>query len=148
MKTLQIVDGDLQLDTGGRLNFSVGSSKLAQDILLWSTEQFGVGFSTPNFGSLLFNYIGSNITNENLAKIYIETKRVIELYRAQQQLDLQNAQNNQQLSYWNKSEIIQSINNIQVTPGQGYISIYISLTTLNNSNVNVSLALTPNGIQG
>ena len=147
MKTLQVTNGDLALDTGGRLQFLVGSSKLTQDIALWLQEDFGIGFTTPNFGSILESLIGTGITSGSVSTIQAEVARIISLYRAQQVQTLQGIQQSSQLSNYNKSEIIQSVSDITVAQGTGFISVLVSLTTLTGSSVALNLLLTPNGIQ-
>jgi len=147
MKTLQVTNGDLALDTGGRLQFLVGSSKLTQDIALWLQEDFGIGFTTPNFGSILESLIGTGITSGSVSTIQAEVARIISLYRAQQVQTLQSIQQSSQLSNYNKSEIIQSVSDITVAQGTGYISVLVTLTTLTGSSLALDLLLTPNGIQ-
>jgi len=147
MKTLQVTNGDLALDTGGRLQFLVGSSKLTQDIALWLQEDFGIGFTTPNFGSILESLIGTGITSGSVSTIQAEVSRIISLYRAQQVQTLQGIQQSSQLSNYNKSEIIQSVSDITVAQGTGYISVLVTLTTLTGSSLALNLLLTPNGIQ-
>jgi len=147
MKTVQVHNGDLQLDNGGRLQFVKGTSKLVQDLALWLKETYGVGFSTPSFGSLLPGMIGGAITAAQVASIQSEIDRIINLYQATQSLQLQSAQNANQLSYWNKSEIIHSVGNIQVVQGTGFVNATVSLTTLNGTATDINLIITPNGIQ-
>jgi len=147
MKTLQVKNGDLQLDSGGRPSFLVGSNKLVQDIALWLKEDYGVGYTTPNFGSILNGLIGNGITQNVVAQIQAEVARVLSLYRSQQIQSLQLSQQRQQLSYWNRSELIQSIGNIVTTPGYGFIQVVVPVTTLSNNTVALNLLITPNGIQ-
>ena len=147
MKTLQVSNGDIQLDTGGRLKFVLGSNKLTQDIALWLREQYGVGYTTPNFGSILESLIGGPITPGSTSQIQVEIQRVLSLYRAQQIQALQSLQQVSQLSYYNKSEIIQSVGNISIYQGTGFIGVNVTITTLSNSILALNLLLTPNGIQ-
>ena len=147
MKTLQVKNGDLVLDSGGRPVFITGSTKLVQDLSLWLNEEYGVGYTTPNFGSTLNELIGGGITQGSIAQVQSEISRVLELYRSQQIQDLLEAQQLQQLGNWNKSELIQSIGPIQVTPGYGFLQVTVALTTLNSAMIDLNLLLTPNGIQ-
>lgn len=147
MKTLQVYNGDIQLDSGGKLQFVVGTNKLLQDLSLWLQEKYGVGFTSPNFGSTLNSMIGGSITPGQLSKISIEVRRVLENYRANQLVQLQQAQTSSQLSNWSKGEILQSIDDINVTPGSGYVIVEVSITTLANSQTSLNLVLTANGIQ-
>jgi hypothetical protein len=147
MKTIQISNGDLVLDSGGRLQFVVGTNKLVQDLALWLEEQYGIGFTTPNFGSTLYSMIGGPITSTTLSQVQAEIQRILSLYSSQQLQVLQNLQQSSQLSYYNKSEIIQSIGSITVLQGTGFINATVNLSTLNNQELNLNLLITPNGIQ-
>ena len=109
MKTITVSNGDIQLKSG-QLQFVVGTEKLAQDIALWLKEPLGTGYTSPGFGSTLLSMVGGNQSNNNIAGIQNEIVRVLQLYQGQQIINLQNAQNSAQLSYWNKNEIIKSIN--------------------------------------
>jgi len=147
MKTLQVTNGDLVLDNGGRLQFAQGNSKLLQDLALWLKEPYGTGFTTPSFGSFLTSLVGGANTPVTLAKVQSEVQRVLTLYQSNQILRLQQAQSANELANWNKSEIISSINSIQVTPYQTAVNVYVSLTTLANTQTNVILSINTNGVQ-
>jgi phage baseplate assembly protein W len=147
MRTLQVQNGDLQLDTGGRLQFITGSSKLIQDLRLWLQEEYGIGYTSPNFGSTLYKMIGQGLTAEAITSVQSEITRVLNLYQSNQALRLQKAQSKTELSYWNKSEIIKSINSINAHTYNASIIIDVSLTTLSNASLNLQLSITTNGIQ-
>jgi len=147
MKSMQVSNGDLVLDSGGRLQFVVGSNKLVQDLALWLEEQYGIGYTTPNFGSTLYSMIGGPITSSTLSQVQAEIQRIISLYSAQQLQNLQNLQQSSQLSYYNKSEIIQSVGDITVLQGTGFINATVAISTLNGQQFALNLLITPNGIQ-
>jgi len=147
MKTLQVSNGDLALDSGGRLQFVVGTNKLVQDLALWLEEQYGVGFTTPNFGSMLYSMVGGPITSNTLSQIQAEIQRILSLYSAQQLQKLQNLQQSSQLSYYNKSEIIQNIGDITVLQGTAFITATVGVTNLSGQQFNLNLLITQNGIQ-
>ena len=147
MKTLQVTNGDLALDSGGRLQFLQGTNKLVQDLALWLQEPYGIGFTTPSFGSTLPGLIGGESTASTIALVQSEVQRIISLYQSQQIISLQNAQNLSQLGNWNKSEIINSINNIDVQQNYTSILVNVSITTLSNTNVSFSLFISSDGVQ-
>ncbi len=150
MKTLTVQNGDLQLDSSGRLTFQIGANKLIQDLTLWLEEPIGTGFTTPNFGSTLPDFIGQNFTPYLSARIQAEALRIFTLYQKNQISALKNAQNLSQLGNWNKSEIINSINNISVYPNANLptiIDISVNITTLSNLSLDINLFVTSNGIQ-
>jgi len=147
MKALQVYNGDLSLDSGGRLQFVQGSSKLVQDLSLWLQEPIGTSFTAPSFGSTLSAMIGGGIDGTTIALVQTEVRRIISLYQSQQLLSLQLAQNASQLANYNKSEIINTINSIQVSQTQTSINAYVTLTTLAGNTVVLNLAVSPEGTQ-
>lgn len=147
MKTLLVQNGDIQLDQGGKLRFVQGSQKLIQDLTLWLQENFGIGYTTPNFGSLLPDMIGSAIIDSSVSDIQNEVQRVISLYQTQQLLDLQIAQTQAQLSNWNKSEIINQIGSISAYQYYDSVIVDVSLVTLANTVIGINVQIDNNGIQ-
>ena len=147
MKTLTVQNGDLQLDSGGKLKFERGSSKLIQDLRLWLQEPLGQGFTTPNFGSTLVTMIGGTIQSGTSVQVQAEVQRILNLYQTQQLLTLQTYQNLSQLSNWNKSEIIYSIDSVTATPYYTSMNVAVSLTTLAGTKVSINLFINPSGVQ-
>jgi hypothetical protein len=146
MKTITVSNGDIQLNSG-KIQFSTGQNKLIEDLQRWLEEPIGTGFTTPNFGSLLSTYIGSNSFGLSTNSVDNEILRVLQLYQGQQMLELKSAQNAAMLSNWNKSEIIQNIVSIEsVVQGTSIISnIYIN--TLDNVTVSLNIYLGNDGIK-
>jgi len=147
MKALQVYNGDLSLDSGGKLQFLQGSSKLVQDLGLWLQEPYGTSFTAPSFGSTLYSMVGGEVNGVTSALIETEIRRVVGLYQSQQLLTLQTAQNTSQLANYNKSEIINVVNSIQLSQSQTAIYAYVTITTLANSTLTLNLSITPNGIR-
>lgn len=147
MKTLQVQNGDIQLDSGGRLLFRRGSDKLVQDLTLWLKEPYGTSFTAPSYGSTLVSMIGSSMDSGTTALVQSEVTRILNLYQSQQILSLQTAQNLSQLSNWNKSEIIGSINSVSVSQYYTSVIVEIVLTTLANTSVSFAININENGIQ-
>jgi phage baseplate assembly protein W len=145
MKTIVVSNGDIQLSTG-QLQFAVGSSKLVQDLTLWLEEPLGTGYTTPGFGSLLSSMVGQTQGQNTPSTIQNEVQRVLQLYQGQQTLNLQSAQNSAQLSYWNKSEVIQTVNSVSVTMQNDTALVSVNLTTLANSTVNLNITINNNGV--
>jgi len=147
MKTLQVSNGDIQLDTGGRLQFQTGSNKLVQDLSLWLQSPYGVSFTAPAFGSILPNLIGGALNSGTLATVQAEVQRILSLYQSQQIASLRASQSLSQLSNWNKSEIINSINSVQVSQNYTSIIVDVSLTTLANTDLSINLLINSDGVQ-
>lgn len=147
MKSLQIYNGDLSLDSGGRLEFVQGGNKLIQDLRLWLQEPIGTSFTAPSFGSILTSLVGGTIGVTTTSQVQSEVQRVLGLYQSQQLINLKSAQNASQLANWNKSEIISSINSIKVEQNNTTIIVSVGLTTLASSNISLTLFVNSNGVQ-
>lgn len=148
MKTIQVQNGDIQLDSGGKLVFLQGSQKLIQDLALWLQEDLGAGYTTPNFGSMLNSLIGGPNIQSTVAMVQNEVQRILGLYQAQQLLDLQSAQSKAVLSNWNKSEIINQINSVTAEQSYSSVIVNVSLTTLANVTMSLTIIVDPtNGVQ-
>jgi phage baseplate assembly protein W len=148
MKTITVSNGDIALNAG-KLQFSTGSNKLAQDITLWLQEPLGTGFTTPGFGSLLTGMIGTSQATNNTSSIENEILRVLQLYQGQQVLSLQQAQNSAQLANWNRNEIIQQIVSVkaQVNSNNGTeIDATIVIQTLSGNYVTLKTSIDQNGV--
>jgi len=145
MKTITVSNGDIQLNSG-KIQFSVGSDKLIQDLSLWLKEPIGTGYTTPNFGSTLTSMIGGSQSGSTVSMVTHEIIRVLQLYQGQQIIYLQNAQNSAQLSNWNKSEIIQSVTSVDVSISNTTVLASVTVITLSNSTINLNLAIDSNGV--
>ena len=146
MNTITVSNGDIQMNSG-KIQFSTGKKKLIEDLQRWLEEPIGTGFTTPNFGSLLNTYIGSNGFSLSTNSIDNEILRVLQLYQGQQMLDLRYAQNAAKLSNWNKSEIIQNIVSIEsIVDGTSIIS-HVYINTLDNVTVSLDIYLGNDGIK-
>lgn len=148
MKTITVSNGDINL-VGGKLQFSYGSNKLAQDITLWLKEPLGTGFTTPGFGSLLPGMIGTSQASNSISSVENEILRVLQLYQGQQVLALKQAQNSAQLSVWNRNEIIQKIVSVtaNVNNNNGTeIQATVVIQTLTGSLITLLTSINANGV--
>jgi phage baseplate assembly protein W len=145
MKTIAVSNGDIQL-SNGKIQFAIGSNKLAQDLTRWFQEPLGTGFTTPNFGSLLPGMVGGNQNTTTVSTVTNEITRVLQLYQGQQAIYLQNAQNTAQLANWNKSEIIQEVVSINVTIQNTSILAAVTIKTLTGSLLDLNMSIDSNGV--
>ena len=145
MKTIAVSNGDIQLKNG-KMQFAQGSEKLVQDLTRWLEEPLGTGWTTPGFGSLLYQMIGTSQTSGSVSKANSEINRVIQLYQGQQVINLRNAQNSAQLSLWNKNEIIKRIVSVDSTIQNNTIVAVARLETLNNNFIDMKISVTSNGV--
>jgi len=151
VKSLQVQNGDLAT-TAGQLTFVQGSDKLAQALTLWLKEPMygnpplGPGFTTPNFGSVLESYIGQSNIGIMQSQVKTEILRVLGIFQKTQVYQLQTAQTIGALGYWNKSEIIQSVNSVDVSSTTNQITASVQIQTLANDTVDLNITVGQNGI--
>jgi hypothetical protein len=145
MKTITVSNGDIQLNNG-KIQFSTGSQKLVEDLTRWLEEPLGTGYTTPGFGSLLWNSIGQGQTIASTSIVQSEISRVLQLYQSQQIYSLQQSQNSSQLSNWNKSEIIQNITSINTVVNQTSIVATVTIQTLQDSSITLNFSIDQNGV--
>jgi phage baseplate assembly protein W len=146
MKTIQILNGDLNL-SGGNIQFLTGSQKLLQDLQFWLEEPIGTGFTTPGYGSTLSQMVGQAQSSSSFINdIESEITRIIQLYQANQILDLQTAQNSAQLANWNRSEIIKNVVSMSTSVQNTSVVTNIVIENLNNNLINVTLFIDSNGV--
>lgn len=145
MKTITVSNGDIQLN-GGKIQFSIGTNKLVQDLTSWLEEPLGTGYTTPSFGSTLQSMIGGSQNSSSTSAVQNEIQRVLQLYQGQQILNLQTAQSVGQLANWNRSEIIQSIDSVSVSVQNTSIIASVSITTLANNNIQLNVFVSSNGV--
>jgi len=146
MKCFKVENGDLVLGAGNRLLFADFKSKLIQDLTIWMLETYGIGFSTPNFGSNLDTFIGQASPQLLAAQVQTEVARIVGLYQTQQQLMLQQSASTNQLSNWSKSQIIQQINSIQAIVQGVQIAVQVTLTTLAGVATSLQATISSAGI--
>jgi hypothetical protein len=157
VKSIQINNGDIVL-TNGSLTFVQGSQKLIQSLTLWLTEPMygnppqGPGFTTPAFGSHLLSFIGTSNFQSQATQIKSEVFRILTLFQQNQIYQLQHATTAGGLSLWNKSEVIKTIDSVEVIPpsnttlGPTTVSVLATIHTLSNTPVTLNIAIDQNGI--
>ena len=121
-------------------------TKLVQDLTIWMLEQYGIGFSTPNFGSNLQAMIGQSSPQILASQVQAEVTRILGLYRTQQQQQLTQAQSTNQLANWSLSQVIQSINSVVATAAATQVTVVVNLTTLAGSNTTLQVSVTSSGV--
>ena len=147
MRSLQLVNGDIKLGSNNQAQFVIGKAKLVQDLTLWLQEPLGTGYTTPNFGSILETYIGTTDPKLQSTLVQAEVQRILGLYMNQQKQVLKQLQTRGELSNYNKSEIINSIQGINTTVGVNSITLTVYIRTLASTNITIDMFVSTNGVQ-
>lgn len=141
MKTLALSGGDLVVGPGG-LQLITGAAKIRQDISLALIEEYGTDPYHPQWGSVLPRYVGLGVDDETRMLVQGEVSRIVQQYMAQQQAQISAAATNNQSTAMTTSDVIRSLDGVDVTVSFDVIRIVISLTTLSGQTLTLSRTVT------
>lgn len=130
MKTIRIVDGDIELSIGRRMDFVRGKDKLFQDLKHWLLEPMGASPTARSFGSYLSEYIGQDDTQVGMALVTSEIRRILEVYQENQIKGLQRAKAEDELHLWSKSEVLEEIVHVEAFQLYDAVRVKIQLRTM------------------
>lgn len=137
MESLALTGGDLLIGSGG-LQTVTGAAKIRQDIALALGESYGTDPYEPGWGSVLPQYIGEQITQDVPNLIQAEVNRILQQYINNQQAQLKAASTNNQTTTLTSSDIIRTVNSVDVAALYDTITVVISLTTMAGQSMVVS----------
>jgi phage baseplate assembly protein W len=137
VKTLALSNGDLVMDSGS-LKTLDGPAKIRQDIALALGERYGDDPYNPGWGSVLPQYIGQPITDDTPMLVQAEVNRILQQYIASQQARLTTASLNNQQHTISTSEIIRTVNSVDVSAQWDTITVLINLTTMAGQTMTIS----------
>jgi len=152
--SFQVYNGDLNISGPGGFATVTGQQKLIQDLKDWLLTPRGTDPFHPDFGSSLDGgvmpdgtvieaAIGSLITAESMTSIESEVRRVLNAYQQQQlnriarEAPLYAGQNT-----FSAGEILQSVNDVNVTQVGPTLLVAVSITTGDGSALTFSQAVT------
>lgn len=121
--SLALINGDL-VQKGSSMGVVYGVNKLVQDLTLWLTESYGGDIMHPELGSILDSWIGTIISSSTQADVQSEVLRVLQNYQSIQIRGLKNIPQKYSLS-----EILYSIDDIQVNLNYDTVTVIISVST-------------------
>jgi len=137
VKTLALSNGDLVVGPGG-LQLLDGPAKIRQDIALALGENYGDDPYNPGWGSVLLRYIGEPITDDLPMLVQAEVNRILQQYITNQQQRLAAAALNNQQHTISTSEIIRTVNSVDVSVQYDTITVLIDLTTMAGQTMTIS----------
>lgn len=141
MKTLALSGGDLVIGPGG-LQMISGAAKIRQDLALALAEEYGTDPYHPEWGSVLPRYVGQPVDADTPMLVQAEVSRVVQQYMASQQAQLSAAATNGQPTTMTTSDIVQSVDKIDVTVLYDTVKVVITLTTMSGQTLSVSRTVT------
>lgn len=127
-----------------------GRDKLVQDLTLWLLEPLGIGFTTPNFGSLLNSvdrgpngrraghFIGRGLTEERAAEVESEVDRILNLYQQDQIQKIRRAQIEGRLYLYRRAEILDAVDEVASRIDRDRAIIRASITSGANSDITLT----------
>jgi hypothetical protein len=146
LRSLRVKDGDIALDSSHRASFVVGDRKLLQDLALWLMEPLGVGLTTPDFGSQLWDLIGSVNPSARAAEVEAEVSRILSLYQATQFARIKSARDNGTLYLFAPSEILNKIESVVATPVDDRVDVSVKIQTASGGQMTIPLTVSPEGV--
>lgn len=132
--SLQVANGDLVQDGSG-LAIVYGVNKLKQDLTLWMTERYGIDRFHPGMGSYFQNYIGGIISYHTQSMIRNEAERIVDNYTRVQRRGLR-----QSPSLYSLSELLNSINSINVGISFDTVSVAVSVSNAQQQSTTVAVS--------
>lgn len=134
MKTLQITDGDLVLNSGSYGEVT-GEAKLTQDLALALREPLGSDRFHTRWGSQLDRLLGHPITPELAQKIKWETERVVDNYMAVQRDNINRDATIGSRSRYGTGEVVNQVKEVLVRQQLDSFHVKVVLTTLTGNEV-------------
>jgi phage baseplate assembly protein W len=141
VKTLALSGGDLVLGSGG-LQLISGAAKIRQDVALALGEEYGTDPYNAGWGSVLPQYVGETITADTTMLVQAEVNRILQQYMAQQQSMLSQAATNNTTTTLTTSDVVSSVDKIDVTVLYDAVNIVITLTTMAGQTLTLTRTVT------
>jgi phage baseplate assembly protein W len=141
VKTLALSGGDLVLGSGG-LQLISGAAKIRQDVALALGEEYGTDPYNAGWGSVLPQYVGETITADTTMLVQAEVNRILQQYMAQQQSMLSQAATNNTTTTLTTSDVVSSVDKIDVTVLYDAVNIVIALTTMAGQTLTLTRTVT------
>jgi phage baseplate assembly protein W len=151
-KSLQLVNGDLFISNRS-LQTIRGKDKLFQDLSLWLRERIGTDPMTPTYGSTLDggtindqdvpSFIGTTLNPFLIGQIQAEVYgNIIKYQKAQLEKMKSEASIYQGKNTLDPDEVINTIDSIKTSNVGTSVVVQVTLTTLSNQALNLTLPLT------
>lgn len=132
--SFKVVNGDLSI-TAGKFDLVEGQEKLTQDLTCWLVERYRDDRFHPTYGSILDSYIGGVIqADDTIVRVQSETLRVLSNY---QQIQL--ARFKEFPSKFQPSELLQSVNGVNVSLSYDKVIVLVRITTAARTTSTVSV---------
>lgn len=141
MKTFALSGGDLVIGPGG-LQLVSGAAKIRQDLALALAEEYGTDPYHPEWGSVLPRYVGRPVDSDTRLLVQAEVNRVVQQYMANQQSQLSAAFVNGRATTMTTSDVIRSVDQIDVTVSYDVVRVVVSLTTMSGQTLSLSRTVT------
>lgn len=140
---LALVHGDLMIGTDGGYLMVTGAQRIQQDLTLALSDIYGTDRFHPSWGSILPEYLG-NINNATmLTLVKAEVNRVLQNYLTItqsgviQQSMMNVANNNNPGASYTTSDVVRSVDSINVSATLDTIYVSVSLTTLAGQSITI-----------
>jgi hypothetical protein len=141
VKTLALSGGDLVLGSGG-LQMITGAAKIRQDVALALVEEYGTDPYHAEWGSVLPQYVGRAVEQDTPLLVQAEVNRILQQYMALQQSMLSSAAVNNRTTTLTTSDVVRSVDKIDVSVLYDTVKVLITLTTMAGQTLSISRTVT------
>lgn len=128
MKTLQLVNGDLQLGPGGYATIS-GAKKVIQDLGVMVREPLRSDRFHPNWGTILDDFVGRPIGVEMHMRIRSEIFRLVQNYMVMQGRQIERDVALGRKPRYAPSEIVTGVADIKIQQNYDRLNIKVVIST-------------------
>jgi hypothetical protein len=137
MFTLQIQNGDLQIGANGFATVN-GSGKVYQDLSVSTLEPYGCDRFHPQWGSLLYNYLGDTITLVDEALVQSEVSRLVNNYMLVQQDNISTEVAQGLQSQYATNEVVASIEAIDINQQGDTMMVSVLIQTVSGQQITLA----------
>lgn len=138
-----LVHGDLMIGTDGSYLMVTGAQRIQQDLTLALSDIYGTDRFHPSWGSILPEYLGNINNGTMITLIKAEVNRVLQNYLTItqsgviQQSMMNVTNNNNPGASYSTSDVVRSVDSINVSATLDTIYVSVSLTTLAGQSITI-----------
>jgi len=152
MKTWRIKNGDVLLDSTGRIEYINHTDKIIQDLRHWLLNYLGHNKFHPEIGTVLDDFLGNQMSSTLVAGVRAVVTNALNAYMTNQMSDLKDriAERGDPYAAIGAAEpsgMVKSWSGLEVWPDYTNINIRIGFRTFTDDIGEIELAISNNVVQ-
>ena len=136
MKTFQIQSGDFVVGPGGYAMVS-GPRKVLQDLSVLVREPFGIDRFHPQWGGVLDEFVGQEVTTTSRALVVGEIERLFQNYMVMQSRQISADMTMRRKPRFGPGEIIETVEGIKVQQAFDRLNIKVTIRTVSGETIDI-----------